>query len=271
MSILVITDSRGRYLQDKLNEIFTQEPPHIIVKVVPGGTIQAAEQLVENSYLDLGQIDILVLALGICNLTKKLKDENGTTLRYDSDDVSRQYKTRNLLDGINRLANSDKCKKVLIATIPPASLGKYNKSKNPGKSQLNYEIEQQSLLEDIQLINNKIKDINIEAGVPLIDWARFFFNISVKRRRSGTIRTKITKFTDTNLNDGVHFNDKVRRNCHGKLALVLQQTYLASMKHRPSLLITFDRETESQTSQDSEIEEQWDFKRIKSVCVPKQK
>lgn len=271
MPILVIADSRGRYLQDKLSELFTEEQPQIIVKVIPGGTIQAAEYCVENTYLDLGQIDILVLALGICNLTKKLKDENGTTLRYDDDNDSRQYKVNNLLDSIQRITNSDKCKKVLVVTIPPASLGKFNKTKNPGKPQPSYEVEQQKLLEDTEAINNKIKDINDEAGVPLIDWARFFYNTSVKRRRSGTIRTKLTKFTDTNLGDGVHFNEKVRNICHGKLATVLQQTYHTSKKQRPSLLITFDRETESQTSQDSEADEEWDFKRVKSVVVPKQK
>ena len=269
MSILVVTDSRGRFLQSKLSDLLLQES-RIYVRVIPGGTSQAAELCIAESVTQSGKIKILVIAIGICNLTKKIHDKESIRILYDLNDETRQTKIDILISSFNNIRNNPDCEKVLIATIPPVSLGKFFRAKNPGKPQPDFQLQQQTLLEDITLINKKITQINDSTGSPLIDWARYFYNSSVKRRRSGSVRTKVVKFTDTNLSDGIHFNDKVRENCHERLAKILLETHNSQQQQQqlrqklPNLIITLDND-----SSESEGEEEWDFKRLKSVCVIK--
>ena len=232
--VLIICDSRGACLNEVINS-YLQEANRtklctwqVQVKVKRGGNF---EHLCQEGITAKGW-DYLVLAGGICSFTTKIRGADKIShLCYVTDEEVRNrvvLQFQQEIDAIrHKLGN-----KLNIATIPPASLHKYNALNNAdlcGNHQYGERIQQEqaALIEDLERINEYIKSSNEQVGVETINWRDYVFRNSLKRARTGdrAIRRTATKFNPNELVDGVHFNTKLQEKTYRRLAAVLNREY----------------------------------------------
>ena len=194
-----------------------------------------------------------VILAGICSLTEKIYENHQQSIRYPLD--RRHQKIEDVTNIIHDLKNSFG-KRINISTIVPASLGKYFQHHNPNERHPpELEAEQDALLEDIERLNQVIRELNFNFGTTTINLSNRFLTHSKKKQRrtnSGASR-RVTKFKDQHLSDGVHFSEEIKSVCftliYSTAELDLSQLSQDNIRCEDS----------SQDSQDSETE--WDFKR----------
>ena len=258
MTTYIVTDSRGRRLEHYLRGkprisrsdiTFLQ----VICCSIPGATTTKV-QVHLTQHLSRVNPDTIIIAIGICNLTTKTVLNGRNILLYETNKEKREEIVKGTCDGLEdiKAVHEDEQRKVLFATFPPCSLVKYFTSRNPGAQVPEYLIEEQeALIQDVEEINSTIKRINEESNYPTIDWDKYVYHQSVKRRRSGTVRKKIRRFVDLNLPDGLHFNDKLQDQVFNRL---YQQ--IRSLQNQ-------DQPADLDTSQDTTSGEEsgWQLKR----------
>ena len=208
-NILICTDSRGSGLDVLLrNERIIksvgryQAKARIEVKVLRGAKL---ERLINeaNSHPLASTFDCSIIIGGICNLTEKHTEDNHNFLTYTN---------REKVQDISALVDNHIDKKLVIATITPASLEKYYIHKNGKKPyQENLIADQQkNLVEDCTTINNHIRSVNTNKNLPTLALAGLCF-ASTKKRIPKTNRFRILyKFNDQHLYDGVHLDRELK-------------------------------------------------------------
>ena len=206
-NLIVLTDSRGRGLKGYLETQLIDFTP--VIKLLPGRSLQAIAIIAKKTLPKYDQTNFYcIIHAGICSFTIRTAVGHPTSLRYPFPD--RDHKLREIIDTIAELKSIYKSR-INICTIAPASLVKFFQLRHPGTPlPRGLEQEQNSLIEDIHMINSYIKQLNSDHGNPNINiGARFFSHSKKKSKKSKTTR-RVTKFKDTHLVDGVHFSTEIR-------------------------------------------------------------
>ena len=232
MTTYIVTDSRGRGLSDYLRgkqKISKTEFTTVQVQTacLPGATLDSIKVHLSQQ-IPRVRPDTIIIAAGICCLTTKTTLGGRRVLLYHIDKQARESTIHNICTGLRQICEdftNENCR-VILATIPPASIVKYFSTNNPGHQAPEYlDEEQQALLEDTEEINRYITEINSSNDLPTVDWDKYTYHESIKRRRSGTVRTKKRKFVDLNLPDGVHFSTKLQNQVFTRLYNQLKALY----------------------------------------------
>ena len=274
--ITVITDSRG---DSNLFQTLWKENPNILeakLLAFPGAKLESLTQIVKQLQLSDKSIQLFIVAGGICDLTSKTTRNNQRLLTYDLDEGTRQRKRDQIRQKHVELQET---KSVLVCTIPPACIVKYFMFNNPGQEVPEELFEQQNaLIQDLLVINTQIFAENDIVGLPTIDLARYLFNISIKKRRNGTIKSRVQRFSNINLYDGVHFNEKLKKNYHMKIVSKVQEyiqlvpivpiasSSASGSSDKPysnlAELENLDTESEPQSESDSDIDSESNSKSV---------
>ena len=268
---LIYTDSRGRGLHQcvagtRLNSYLFDCKGKINTEVIlrKGATLEHAIQYINDNGVGQTQ-DIIIVAVGICNLTERQWSRNIRTLSYSNRDRKAETisKIQHLLDTYGE--------KLHIATIAPASFNNYFKHHNntkPSDEQVKtFHTQQQHLLEDCEEINKYIIDRNIERNQPTLEWAKQCFVQSKKRHiKSKKIKNIVRKKLAVKLlPDGVHPSDNLRATWHKLTEKFITQIVKQSLPKEDTAEDTSGGATETEeddlnTSQSTEEEEVY-FKR----------
>ena len=210
MNQLIISDSRGKGLKEHLESIYA---PTVFLKAVSGADTSEAFRILKHTY-NIKQYNLIVIAVGICDLTSKMHTPNGVELVYDRPDdiVSSvchsfsQIKAFVQKHGIH-------CK---IVTIPSASLKNFNKSsqfKNelttPTTSDLELKLMQNTLENHLLRINMFITDLNDQSNLRTVHWDKDLQKSSLKRKSDNTHKN-VLRFVYKDFHDGVHPCDALR-------------------------------------------------------------
>ena len=210
--ILLITDSRGRGLKNLLNNSLNHKY-EIFENILSGSTIETLADWIETETNRLGHLDAVILIGGICNFTSKetYRTCHGqiNIIRYQERIDTTQIRGRleALIDQLQR--------RLIIATIPPASLIKYLEEQERRRGIRIPEGERGRLLEDlasqqrdlewdIEDLNKWIIEKNKELAKPTLDFHNQVYKTSKKKQRARSRRVR--KFCDEDLRDGVHPN-----------------------------------------------------------------
>ena len=258
--VLILTDSRGKSLQDSFIERAGSSSQNIVTKVIvkPGCTFeQCVEKAVSWGHDPTYQYDAIVIQAGICDFTERERQGRIKFLKY-----VRQNQTERLEEALRKLKES-LGRKALVATIIPASLKKYLEFHNQD-IQIRDDIietaasQQADLIKDIQFVNNQIIEFNKSQGNRTIDLHDRVFSSTLKKRKNkGKIKRSII-FKDSQLNDGVHPNEELNSLLHKRTWDVIEHTANEKNSAEQDLV-------SSQESSQSDLET-WDFKRPR-LCL----
>jgi hypothetical protein len=258
-TVIVISDSRGRGLSELIDH---SSDIDFIFKVLPGKTLQDIATVVDETLSNYQHTYYYCIVLsGICSLTVRSFTPLNC-LRYHLSE--RESKVAAILDTINDLKFKYGAR-INICTFVPACLIKYFNIKNPDHPEVpGYLIpEQEALLEDITQINDEIKQFNLNYRNTNINLCgRFVTHSKKKHQRSNSgARRRVTKFKDTELTDGVHFSDSIKRVCCDLIRS-------AAVRDLEQLKTSTDKEESLTSSQESLFtlsDQEWDFKRKSST------
>lgn len=212
--VLIATDSRGRNIHTYMDQQ-TILPKHIKIHTIfrPGATINRLQSSILHhiqthphmqkiqspSYI----IHLIVIAVGICDLTTRTRHPKGPELCY----IRTPHKIQDIITQIQTLYSQLTVMKfkVKFATIPSVSLKKHNTFHNT--LNITYTIDELStqqtqLEEDITCINNAIRHLHKPHQLRVLRWDRDL--LKTKIRKSGKNITRIKKLTYNHLCDGVH-------------------------------------------------------------------
>ena len=213
--IEIFTDSRGKDLEPFLAR---QLPQHIAVKVhvKRGATL---EKLIYHLKQDSDpQTDLIIIAAGICNLTRK--DAATKTLTY----IRSEENITSIKDTITSIAGELQ-DKLILATIPPASLLKYYTHFNKTEPPPHLTTQQKELLQDTEELNQYIKTLNKAADKQTIDLHSQCFNTALDQKKKGKAnpsrRRKI--FLEKLLTDGVHPNSTLQHKWFSRFQQCINQ------------------------------------------------
>ena len=244
--LLFVSDSRGRGGTDLL-----QDPSLEVTTIIRPG---AGLQILTNEavkFLGLRKYDLVIIAGGICDLTKKEVQCGEKVLSYPLSQEDRSAKIALLSDSITK-ARSKIGRKLLLTTIVPASLVNYYYHHNPQKTTAPQDLNEQqiALFQDIDEINACIAANNRAAERRTPNWANFALQHSKKRKRKGSsqLAKSCSNLALKHLPDGVHFSGELLNKCVTALIKVAQAE-----------LLNEDSENLSR----SDEEAHWDFKRAK--------
>ena len=252
--VLVLTDSRGRSLQENISEKIATSGLNIAVKVIykPGITL---EQCVENA-LSWGndptdQQDLIVIQAGICDFTERNRQGRIKILNYIR--KGQVEAVEKLLEKLGHNLGS----KALVATIIPASLKKYLKFHQeeyhiPDDITETVSAQQEDLIKDIQHINHKITEFNKEHNNRTIDLHDRVFSSTLKRRKNKSKIKRSLIFKDSQLYDGVHPEETLSDFLHKRTWYVIKYTAMQSSSNESGLFSSQESQSEAET---------WDFKR----------
>ena len=217
---IIVSDSRGRGLDDFIGNHPTPEDHQYVLEIKPGKSLsQLCPTIIHliDSY-NKDHTYCIVFA-GICGMTDKTFDKTvsrkATILRYQ--DTYRQDKINNNIDTAKFLKNSYG-DHINFCTVIPADLVAYFRHHNPNLPVPDYLVsEQKALEEDITIINKAFLDINSPAITNLNLSRRAQVRSKKKRQRSGskTVYRRVTKFSYKELSDGVHFSPKLQATVFG--------------------------------------------------------
>ena len=204
--VLCVSDSRGKGLDKHFEENFEKNHPGITIiphfLVYSGATLEAiTAKIIQFDHNT--QYNLILINAGICSFTSKASYNGLRCIDY----AERSNKVSLAVDTLEDL-NSRFGKRCNLCTIPPASLSKNFRFRNPG-AQIPLELapQQKALLEDLHTINQKIIERNQQNESSSIDLAKQLFTSSLKRKRGGK---RVVKFSDKNLADGIHANDDLK-------------------------------------------------------------
>lgn len=260
--ILIGTDSRGKYLQEYVEQ-YDPFPAtwSTHVEIYPGKTIS------EICYNLINKIKVLpveensnivvMIAGGICNLTTKTNiPSGGYILNYDF--KPRSEKVENLQTELKKTVIEFQDYNVILkfATIPPVSLFKKNERFSAflsSFSQAQINDEQKILEEDVMNVNSFISSINEMNSTRTVRWDKDIIKIHMKRRGTHKTLKKNSKFIYKDLYDGVHPYMELAY----KWYFALCKSILNDIKDMPSQHLDVEEEED-----DEEDMESWDFKRV---------
>lgn len=239
-NIVIITDSRGAGLERILREksLTKGYSLDINVDVYRGAKFN---KLCQKASIAQKDHHLVVILGGICSLTEK----KGSTVTY-SRKPNELVKLRQDIDDILcRLG-----KKLLIGTIPPASVIKHNLLRGNTVGQI--EKQQKDLEEDLGAINRYISDCENRI-TPLIKLDLASTRSSIKKKgRCKNKKLKIKKFDYRHMRDGVHADDHLKKLWADKIINAINSALSTSEEDIPS--------------QESSPEEDWgDFKRKRDL------
>ena len=227
--LIILTDSRGRGLQGYLENNPGNFTP--VIKFLPGRTLEKIASIANATLPAYKNCNFYcIIHAGICSFTIRTAVGHPSSLRYLL--CERETKLRQIINTIGQL-KSAYTNRLNICTITPASLTKFFKLKHPhAPLPRGIEEEQIALLDDIFMVNTYIKQLNADHLNPNINLsARFFSHSKKKQHKSKSKATKrVTKFKDTHLVDGLHFDSEIRETCFRLIASTanseLQKLYL---------------------------------------------
>ena len=168
----------------------------------PGADLSRIRRETEE-YLEQQPVDYTAIFAGICGFTERCN----TVITYDEDRSVRDRKIVKATDDLEALRNRLH-DRVNIATIAPACLSKFFTVKNPDEDIIpDFSNQQKALLEDIEAVNECIKESNRRYGVETLNIDEYVHVNSLKRRKSGNRRIykRVKRFSNKGLWDGVHY------------------------------------------------------------------
>ena len=251
--LLIVTDSRGKGLQTYLQAHIPSHQVVIQAYVLPGAKLETITEHIHKKFDT--SYDLIIASGGICNLTNRATDQGNKVLSY----TSVEENIVQLKDKFTSLAGAYQGK-IIITTIPPASLTQYFRHFNPNQEPPKFLEEQQNvLLQDIREINETITTLNKAADLPNLDLHSKCFSSVLdpkkKGKRNPDRRRKI--FLERDLTDGVHPNS----NLHSKWA----QRYSQVINLWLANITNSDSETSASAN-----EEPWDYKRLQQRASAEQ-
>ena len=239
-SVLCISDSRGRGLEKFFNDkniakLFPDVTLSFQFGVFPGESLELIAtrltQLTNNT-----DFDLIIINAGICSFTSKASYNGLNCIDY-ADRLSKTNLVITTLQDLDQRLG----KKLNLCTIAPAGLVKSFKVRNPN---VDYPVEldtqQSNLLEDLGLVNQAIIERNIRYNSSTIDLAKQVTTSSLKRKRGGS---RVTKFTDQNLVDGVHPNDALKKTWFQLITTFIQRNIEQHLQEH--LVANYDEESSS--------------------------
>ena len=253
--IIIFTDSRGRGLQEFINNHPESGIYENIIRVLPGkDLIQISASLKELiNDLPIDKYHCVVFA-GICGLTERSNEDGISKISYPLS--NRENKVHNVFATIQDLRQTF-TNNITVCTIIPASLHKYFERHNHNQSlPTELEAEQNALLEDIETINAYITQFNDTPNININLAKRFQRQIKKKRQRTSSLSyRRISRFCDKDLPDGVHLSDNAKSTCFS----LIYNSAIRNLKLQ--LTTTSASEETSQTSSQEDSDTDWDFKR----------
>ena len=257
--IIIFTDSRGRGLQEFINNHPESGNYDNIISILPGNDLnqisvsmtQVTNALPTDNYF-------CVVFAGICGLTERSNNDGIRKISYPLD--SRDIKTQSIITTIQDL-NQRFANKITVCTIIPASLHKHFALNNPNQTPpTELEAEQAALLEDIETINTHIIQSNTGPNININLSKRFHRQIKKKRQKTTTLSyRRLTRFSDKELPDGVHLSNAAKSICFNLI-------YNSAIRNlNLQLAPSSAAEETSQTSSQDDSDADWDFKRKPSA------
>ena len=212
-NVLILTDSRGSGLEEHLkNDSAFWTSYDVRVIAVKGAKLHVLKNLLSNRKrpnLRSRVWDLAVICGGICDFTAKNTTGSVRVLEYNRNPDNIK-KLCTLIEEIKH--QYGQC--LHIATIPPALLPEYLTCHNKTtptetlekvSQDLDLEHQQFQLESDIQEVNDKIVQLNIQFGNQTINLAEKTYTSSVKKKKtSGRVQARILKLRKDILVDGVH-------------------------------------------------------------------
>ena len=259
--IVIATDSRGRGLQDFIQET-NPFPSHWTVKHIfkPGATVKMLSDAVQNYIMHMhpnaaSQHDsrvLVAIAAGICNLTNKMKHSGGVELRYDGG--SKPDILKNDLECLHSKLVSLGCIPKIVS-IAPVSIDKYaqfsmklHRLHTPIIPLDIKQTMQKDLERDVRDVNQHVMYLNFSSGVSNVRWDKSISKVSCKRRgRNNNHMKKKLSFVYTKLFDGCHPNTDLAFQWFQQMC---NSIYTDVVVPIPEL-----------SSSDEDPEQEWDFKR----------
>ena len=253
--VIVITDSRGKGIEEYIKANDLEDDFAIVTKVIRGCDVSRAAHLARSLISSYQHRNYYcMIFLGICSLTELSRTKRSRSIRYP--DQTRDSKVQCIIDDLKGL-KAEFGDRINYPTIIPASLTKFYSFSNPGKSiPSDLSQEQNALLEDLNTINSWIKDMNLKSSITsTVNLSARFFSKSIKKNRktkSGAKR-RVEKFNDNQLYDGLHLNDGIRSTCFELL--------FEGARRDLFRLNVSNSHSAQETSSEESTSEDWDFKR----------
>ena len=253
--LIIVTDSRGIGIDNFIHLNNLEDDFKIVTIVIRGCDLIRAASIARSLMQSYAHRNCYcILFVGICSLTEKERSRSVRAIRYPAD--NRTIKLECITQVLGNL-KTEFGDRVNVPTIIPASLGKFFTFSNPHrKVPSNLQEEQLQLLDDIKSINDIIKESHIQSVSTTINLAGRFYSSSIKRNRktkSGAKR-RVEKFSDSNLFDGLHLADEIKSTC---FSLIFE----GARRDLERLKISQKQSPSRTSSDDSESESEWDFKR----------
>jgi lysophospholipase L1-like esterase len=205
--VLILTDSRGRGLQEVIEAKASASASNIVAKVTvkPGATLDQCIDIALSIGSDSAeQFDIVVIQAGICDFTQRRRQGRIKILNY-----VRQGQVEKIEKSLDKLDQALGNRAYVATLIIPASLKKYLNFHQQGThipEDILEEINEQQplLIKDIEHVNSKIFELHKKHGNRLIDLHDRVFSSTLKRRKNKNKVKRSHIFKDNQLFDGVH-------------------------------------------------------------------
>ena len=184
--IVFSTDSRGHGLSHYIATNNSLQGEEFTVNNRSGKTLREAQKEIRELNNKTNKPDLQILFVGICSLTER--DPYSGQISYDGSTLE------DTLACIDELY-TEFGGRVIVPTIIPANILKYNTGRKGQSS------EQNQLEADLQVLNERILELNRHTGVVSIQTHKYV--CGGKKRRN---REREYIFTPAGLHDGVHPN-----------------------------------------------------------------
>lgn len=260
MKVIILTDSRGFGLKEFI-DAKKPFPKGTLVHVISkgGATLAKLQQDLERSLRRSRETcDVIVLLAGICSFTAR--DKETQIIAYST---SKLQENTEFIESISAKYGS----KLLLSTIPPVDINKYNNF-GPQRSQElteDIKLQQQNLERDISRYNTKIIDLSNALNTEAI---KFHEHIRLnkiqgrgRRRRSSR---KQPHASYNKLYDGVHPNPELKQKFFAHAVEVIQFHLICRKEPHSRLKVRVGDPSTSESGTEEE-EKSWRHKRTKTV------
>ena len=250
--LIIVTDSRGIGIDNFISRNNLEDDFKIVTRVIRGCDLSRAANIARSLMQSYAHRNCYcILFVGICSLTEKERSRTARAIRYPLKNRTTKLECITQVLGDLKTEFGDR---VNVPTIIPASLKKFFTFSNPHCKVPSHLLEEQlQPLDDVKTVNDIIKENHLQSVSTTINLASRFYSSSIKKNRktkSGAKR-RVEKFNDSNLFDGLHLADEIKSTC---FSLIFE----GARRDLDRLRIP---ETAKSSSEDSESESEWDFKR----------